>query len=147
MIIEDAQRTRTGRLLLAGLVAGIVLNIGEAALHGGMLAEATRTAYKALNRTASPDPMHLTLLIALTFAQATLMAWLCVILRPRFGSRFQTAARVGLAVWLLSSVYAAVYLSAGFPGILPRNLVWAPVAWQLFEYPLVALAGAATYGE
>jgi hypothetical protein len=52
----------------------------------------------------------------------------------------------GLVVWFSSSVYAAAYLRSGFPEILPHNLVWVPVAWQLFEYPLAALAGAATSG-
>ncbi len=147
MTVDRAEQVRTGRLLIAGLVAGLTMNIGEAALHGGILAEATRTAYAALNRTASADPMNLVSLIVLTFAQGTLMAWLYAVVRARFGTRSKTAACVGLVAWLLSSVYAAVYLRSGFPGILPQNLVWVPVAWQLFEYPLAALAGAATYGE
>jgi len=75
------------------------------------------------------------------------MAWLYAAIRDRFGSRFTTAAAVGLAVWFLSSMYAAVYLHAGLPGIFPHDIVWVPVAWQLLEYPLAALAAAATYGD
>jgi len=135
------------RLLIAGLVAGLILNIGEAALHAGVLGEATTAAYAALNRTVVPDAMNLVLLIALTFAQGVLMAWLYAVTRARFGSRFTTAACVGLAAWFLSSVYAAIYLHAGLPGIFPQNIVWVPAAWQLLEYPLATLAAAATYGE
>ena len=147
MTINGAKQVRIGRLLIAGLVVGLAMNIGEAVLHGRILAEATRAAYAALKLTAAEDPMNLVWLIALTFVQGMLMAWLYSVTRARFGSRFQTAACVGLVTWVLSSAYAAVYLHSGFPGILPRNLVWLPVAWQLFEYPLATLAGAATYGQ
>ena len=138
---------RIARLLIAGLAAGLILNIGEAALHAGILGDATTAAYGALNRTIPQDPMTLVSLIVLTFAQGILMAWLYAVVRPRFGSRSTAAAGVGLAAWFLSSVYSAVYLHAGLPGIFPHNLVWAPVAWQLVEYPLALLAAAATYGE
>jgi len=147
MTADPAQHIRAGRLLIAGLLSGLIMNVGEAALHGGMLAQASADAYAALNRTVPPDTMNLILLIVLTFAQGILMAWLYALIRPRFGSRFTAAACVGLAAWLLSSVYAAIYLHAGLPGIFPNNLVWVPVAWQLLEYPLAALAGVATYGE
>jgi hypothetical protein len=138
---------KTGRLVIAGLAAGLVMNIGEAALHAGILADAGRTAYAALHLTAPDDPMNLVSLLALTFAQGVLMGWLYAVIRPRFGGRFTAAACAGLVVWFLSSVYAAAYLHSGFPGILPHNLVWVPVAWQLIEYPLAMLAGAAVYGQ
>ena len=138
---------RRGRLLIAGLVAGLIMNIGEAALHAGILGEATTAAYAVLNRTVVPDAKNLVLLIVLTFGQGVLMAWLYAVIRVRFGSRFTAAACVGLVAWFLSSVYAAVYLHAGLPGIFPHNIVWLPVAWQMLEYPLATLAAAATYGE
>src|ERR1041384_5467391 len=94
---------RIRRLLIAGLVAGLIMNLGEAALHAGILGEATTAAYAALNRTAEPDAMHLVLLIALTFAQGVLMAWLYTVIRVGFGSRFKAAASAGLAAWFLSS--------------------------------------------
>ena len=37
-----------GRVIAAGLLAGLVLNIGEAALHGAVLADATAAAMKNL---------------------------------------------------------------------------------------------------
>ena len=147
MTADSREQIRIGRLLLAALVVGLILNIGEGALHGAILAAATEAAYAVLNRSVAADPMNLLALVALTFAQGALMAWLYAALRPRLGSRWKAAAFVGLAGWLLCSVYAAVYLSSGFPGIFPWDLVWTPVAWQLFEYPLATLAGAAAYGE
>lgn len=136
-----------GRGLIAGLVAGLIMNVGEAALHAGVLGAPTTAAYTALNRTVLPDAMNLVMLIVLTFAQGILMAWLYAIIRPRFGSRSTAAACVGLSAWFFSSVYAAVYLHAGLPGIFPSNIVWVPVVWQLVEYPVAILAGTATYRE
>jgi len=138
---------RIGRLLLAGFAAGLIMNVGEAALHGRILAASTTAAYAALNRTVSPNPTNLVVLIVLTFAQAILMLWVYAFVRPRFRTRYTAVVWVGLAAWFLSSTYAAVYLNSGLPGILPSELIWVPVAWQLFEYPLAALVGAATYGE
>ena len=147
MITDSAPPIRIGRLSIAGLVAGLILNIGEAALHAGILGNATTAAYAALNRTVVADPTNLVSLVVMTFAQGILLICLYTVIRPRAGSRFTTAAYVGLAAWFLSSVYSAVYLHAGFPGLFPNNLVWVPVAWQLLEYPLATLAGAATYGK
>jgi hypothetical protein len=138
---------RLGRILLAGLAAGLIMNVGEAVLHGSILAGATQAAYAALNRSDPGNPMNLVSLIALTFAQAGVMVWLYTVIRPRMGSRIRASLWVGLAAWLLSSVYAAVYLNSGLPGILPAQLVWVPVAWQLVEYPLAVLVGASVSGK
>jgi len=138
---------RIGRLLIAGLVAGLILNIGEAALHAGILGDATTAAYTALNRTIVPNPINLGSLVVVTFLQGIVMAWLYAMIRPRLGSGFMTAAGVGLAAWLLSSLYSAVYLHAGLSGLFPADIVWVPVAWELIEYPLALLAAAAVCRE
>jgi hypothetical protein len=147
MTIDRGNHLRVGRLLIAGLVAGLIMNIGEAALHAGILADATTAAYSALNRTIVADPMNLVSLVVLTFAQGIVMTWLYAVVGPRFGTRSTAAACVGLIAWFLSSLYAAVYLHSGLPGILPTNVVWPPVAWELIEFPLAAFAGAITYGK
>jgi len=133
--------------LIAGLVAGLILNIGEAALHAGILGDATTAAYTALNRTIVPNPINLGSLVVVTFLQGIVIAWLYAMIRPRLGSRFMAAACVGLAAWLFSSMYSAVYLHAGLSGLFPADIVWVPVAWELIEYPLALLAAAAVCRE
>lgn len=91
MTVDRTEPIRAGRLLLAGLVVGLTMNAGEAALHGGILVEAAEATYAALNLTASADPMNLVSLIVLTFAQGMLMAWLYAVVRPFFGTRPKTA--------------------------------------------------------
>jgi hypothetical protein len=138
---------RWGRVIAGGLVAGLIMNVGEAILHGGLLAGATQEAYRALARPVVEDPANLASLIVLTFAQGIAAVWLYAAIRPRFGPGPGTALGAGLVVWFFSAVYAAVYLHAGFAGLLPPSLVWLPVAWALVEFPLATLAGAALYRE
>jgi len=138
---------RWGRVIAGGLLAGLIMNVGEAILHGALLARAGTEAYLALGRTMPTGPTYLAPLIALTFAQGVAAVWLYAAIRPRYGPGPGTALRAGLAVWFFSAVYAALYLHSGFAGIFPPGVVWPPVAWELVEFPLATLAGAAVYKE
>ena len=136
-----------GRVVAGGLLAGLIMNVGEAILHGALLARAGTEAYLALGRTVPADPANLASLIVLTFVQGIAAVWLYAAIRPRYGPGPGTAIRAGLTVWFFSAVYAGVYLHAGFAGIFPSNVVWPPVGWELVEFPLATLAGAAIYKE
>jgi hypothetical protein len=138
---------RTGRIIAGGLLAGLILNVGEAALHGAVLATRTEEVYAGLNRTIPGNPVDLTSLIAVTFLQGIIGVWLYAAIRPRLGAGPRTAAAAGMVIWALSALYAAVYLQSGFSGIFPADIVWIPVAWELAEYPLAVVAGAALYRE
>jgi len=131
------------RVVLAGLLAGLLLNIGEAVLHGVVLAAATEQAMAALGRTdATSSTLGLSLLIGITFVQGLVGLWLYALLAGRGVTRGRAAVVAGLALWLLSAVYAAIYFGAGFPGVLAARVVWWPVAWELVEYPLAIFGGA-----
>ena len=99
-----------GRVIAAGLVAGLVLNVGEAVLHGVIFAAQTAEAMKQLGHDIA-------------------------------GSGAGTAAGVSLILWALSAGYSAVYLGAGFAGLIPRGRVWGPVAYELVLYPVAMVAG------
>ncbi len=135
---------RLQRVLFAGLLAGLVLNIGEALLHGFVLAPATADAMTALGRDGVSSAAGLTLLIAMTFVQGIVGLWLYALLSARGVTRGRAAVVAVLALWLLSAVYAAIYFSAGFPGVMPATVVWWPVAWEIIEYPLAVFVGALT---
>ena len=132
------------RVLLAGLLAGLVLNIGEAVLHGVVLAPATADAMTALGRDGASSAVGLALLIGMTFVQGIIGLWLYALLSARGVKRGRAAIVAGLALWVLSAVYAAIYLSAGLPNVMPSSVVWWPVAWEVVEYPLAIFVGALT---
>jgi heme A synthase len=109
-----------------------------------MLAEPTAAVLVSLGREAAGSALELTSLVAVTFAQGLVGMWLYAGRRARGPS---AAAMIGLALWALSALYSAIYFHAGFPGALPNDVVWWPVAWGLIEYPLAIVAGAAVYRE
>lgn len=136
-----------GRIVLGGLLAGLILNIGEGALHAVVLADAMTATYERLNVALPEAPGGLVWLAAMTFAQGILGVWLYAAMRPRLGAGPKTAVIAGLVVWALSAVYGAIYLHAGFIGVFTNDIVWTPVAWGLVEFPLAMLAGAKLYRE
>jgi hypothetical protein len=136
-----------GRVVLGGLLAGLVLNVGEAALHGVVLAQPTAVAMAALGRTDASSAAGLAALIGITFIQGVLGVWLYALLSQDGMARAPAAVTAGLTVWLLSAVYAAIYLGAGFPNLLPVAIVWLPVVWDLVEFPLAIFVGALVYRE
>lgn len=124
----------TGRMIAGGLLAGLVLNIGEALLHGFLFAEQTAAAMAALGKDATGSPVGLSLLLAVTFAQGVIGVWLGAASK-------QSAVVMGLALWALSGLYSATYFWAGFPGVIPDGVLWGPAACEVVLYPLAMLAG------
>ncbi len=135
------------RVLLGGLVAGLVMNVGEAALHGGLLgadAEALFTRYQV---GVPGSPVPIVSLILMTFVLGIVSVWLYAAIRPRYGPGARTAIIAGLVVWALAHLWSGVYLGMGFLDLIPTKLAYLPVAWGLLEAPLGTLAGAWVYKE
>jgi len=135
------------RILVGGAVAGLIMNVSEAALHAGVLGGDVGRLYQALNVPPPSPAANVPILIAATFVLGFVAVWLYAAIRPRFGAGAGTASIAGLVVWVLSHVWSGVYLGNGYPGIIPARLAWIPVIWGLFEAILATLAGAALYKE
>jgi hypothetical protein len=135
------------RILIGGLIAGLIMNGSEAALHAGVLGDETGSLYEKF-RIGIPDTAgNLLLLIFATFVLGIVAVWLYAAMRPRYGAGPRTALIAGVTVWLLSHLWSGVYLGAGYTGIITARLAWIPVAWGLLEAPLATMAGAAFYKE
>ncbi len=141
------QRINVGRVILGGLLAGLVMNLSEAALHGGVLGKDGAELFRSFGVPDSPNPVYMAALVGVTFVIGIAAVWLYAAIRPRFGAGPQTAIVAGLAVWVLAHVWSGVYLGAGFAGLVTPRLAWLPVAWGLVEAPLGTLAGAWLYRE
>jgi hypothetical protein len=136
-----------GRVIGGGLLAGLVMNIGEAALHGGILGQEAAELFKARGIPDTPEPWQMIALIGMTFVLGITSVWLYAAIRPRYGAGPKTAICAGLAVWVLAHVWSSVYIGAGFTGLITPKLAWLPLGWGLFEAPLGTLAGAWLYRE
>lgn len=133
-----------GRVILGGLIAGVVINIGELILNMPILGQRWNEALQALNRPPMESGLPI-FFILLSFALGILVVWVYAAIRPRFGAGPLTAISAGLIVWTLASLYSSA--SALPMNLFPRRLLFYAVVWQFFELPLAALAGAWIYRE
>ncbi len=133
-----------GRVLLGGIVAGVILNLGEMALNGKILAAQMTDFFK---RCGFPEPgtNFFIIAIAITFVLGIVIVLGYAAIRPRFGPGPKTAIIAGLFAWFGVIVYGQMIGLA--LGIEPGNVFAITVGWELVEYLLAAFAGAALYKE
>ena len=133
-----------GRVILGGLVAGLVLNIGEFILNEPILGDRLTAAMTTLNREAIGGSAIAIFMVA-AFLLGIAMIWTYAAIRPRLGAGPRTAVCAGLLVWFFSYLYPA----AGFMAmdLFPANLLLIGVVWGSVELPIAAVAGAWLYQE
>jgi hypothetical protein len=133
-----------GRIFAGGLVAGLVLNVGQFVLNGVLLEEEWNAALEELGLPAMGGGA-IAVLVALTFATGIALVWLYAGLRSRFGPGPKTAIVAGLFVWLMLSLWPYVWNLV--TPIFPSNPMTIAAIWSLFELPIGALVGAWIYKE
>ena len=134
-----------GRVILGGLVAGLVLNIGEFILNAVVLHQPMLEWARAHNFPEDPGPKFLVVAVLLTFAMGIATVWLYALIRPRSGPGPKTAICAGLFMWFGVYVYMGIIL-----GILleqPMNVIAIGTVFGLVEYVVAAIAGAWLYKE
>lgn len=131
------------RVILGGLVAGLVLNIGEYVLNIYVVAEQSRAAMEKLGLPEISNQQIVWFLI-LGFVLGMWLVWAYAAIRPRFGAGVKTAVIAGLALWA-----ATTLLNIGnvIIGITPSNLMTIGTVWGLFEFVIAAIVGAWLYQE
>lgn len=132
------------RVLLGGLVAGLIINIGEFVLNGMVLA-AQWTAFREQFGLGQLSAGQLTAGAIITFLYGIVLIWIYAAIRPRFGPGPRTAVIAGLTFWMIAYVLFTASLWAG--GVLSTNLAVVSIVWGIFEAPIAAIAGAWFYRE
>ena len=133
-----------GRVILGGLVAGLVMNIGEYVLNEPILGAQWVAAMESLNRQPVGGNA-IALFVVATFILGVTTIWIYAAIRPRMGAGPSTAICAGLLVWFLVSLYPAAFYVA--MDLFPQNLLLMAVVWAFFEIPIAAVAGAWFYQE
>lgn len=134
----------TSRVLIGGLVAGLVINIGEFVLNEPILGEQWRATFESLNRPAMGGS-SIAIFVVLGFLLGIAAVYLYAAIRPRFGAGPKTAVCAGLLVWYFA--YLNVNVGNMATGLFPASLLLTATAWGLVEIPLATVAGAALYRE
>jgi hypothetical protein len=132
------------RVVLGGLLAGLVINISEFVLNGMVLGADMQAALARLN-LPPVSGNAIAVFLVMGFILGIVLVWLYAAIRPRFGPGPTTAMYAGLVVWFLAYVYGSV----GFlvMGMFPPRMMMIGVIWGLCELVIAAEAGGWVYRE
>ncbi len=133
-----------GKVILGGLVAGVVLNVGEAILNLQVLSSAMEEFNKKFNLTP-PGGGFIATMTILMFIFGIVTVFVYAAIRPRFGAGPKTAVIAGVLVWFLSFFYASLLnMLLGLFATQPAVLA---MGWELVQTVLASVAGAWFYKE
>jgi hypothetical protein len=137
--------TNRVRVVLGGLLAGVVINIVEFITNGVVLKADWGQVMQALGKPAVPSGGAIAIYNVWGFLVGIAAVWIYAAIRPRYGAGVGTAARAGLIAWGL-----AVFLAnlANYPsGLYPTRLLVITSVVALFEIVIATVAGAWLYKE
>ena len=138
------KKINLGRVLLGGLIAGVVLNIGESLLNGVVLANDMMNEYQRLN-LSKPGSDFIAKAVVATFILGIVIVYIYAAIRTQFGPGVKTAIYAGLFAWFCVYVYVGV-IQTGL-GFVSAKLALIGAVWGLVEYAAGAVAGAWLYKE
>ena len=132
------------RVLLGGLLAGLVIGVGEYILSelvlDGQLAEVLAEA-----GTGELGGGQIVALAIVALLYGIALIWIYAAIRPRFGPGPKTAVVAGLTMWVVAWLLVSAYMIV--IGVYPAGLMIAATVWGLFELLIAAVAGAWLYQE
>ncbi|MBZ5609761.1 MAG: hypothetical protein LAP38_15985 [Acidobacteriia bacterium] len=133
------------RVILGGIVAGIVFNILGYLVDGLMLAPQWAEGMKALGK-AEFSVNQIVGFNIIGFANGIFAVWLYAAIRPRYGAGPGTAVFAGLMVWAIGVLLPdAIFM--GIFGLFPSSLIAATTGASIVTSVVSTLAGAAIYKE
>ena len=132
-----------GRVLLGGLVAGLIMNIVEYVFHTYVIAQQEGEAMNVLNAHMMNGAIPV--FLALGFVTGIVAIWLYAAARPRYGAGAKTAVLIAIGVWILG--YAIPDIGVAFEGLSPMRLMCLEAVVGLVEVIVATVAGAALYME
>lgn len=131
------------RVVAGGLVAGLVLNLGEVAVNVWLLGDAWTAVLSQLGLRLGWTAMAMWGLGS--FIVGIVGVWIYAAIRPRYGPGGMTALRAAVALWAATYLYAMVGLVGAVS--LPAWLLFAGLGWGLVEMALAIYLGAWLYRE
>ena len=137
--------TNRGRVILGGLLAGVVINLVEFVTNGVILKDAWGQVMQALQKSPGPSGSQIVMFNVWGFLVGISAVWLYAAIRPRYGRGAGTAVRAGVAVWVLA--YFLANLMLGSLGVFPARLLVITGIVGLAEVVIATVAGASIYKE
>lgn len=138
-------RINIGRVIIGGIVAGIVMDLLGYLVDGLMLAEKWSDDMILLGRSEFSTTQLIEFNL-LGIVSGLVAIWIYAAIRPRFGAGVMTAAYAGIAVW----VVGVLLPNASFmyvTHLFSRSLTLYTTLGGLAEVVVGTIAGAALYQE
>lgn len=132
------------RVMLGGLAAGLIINIGETILNVALAGEELAQALQARN-LPPVGGAAIGYFVVMCFVLGVLMVWTYAAIRPRFGPGVKTAVIVAVLAWFMTLVWSGGAQVA--MGIMPLSLTIFGLVWGLVEFIIASLVGAKLYRE
>ena len=137
-------KINVGRVLLGGLVAGLVISLSNFLINRVLLRDAMNAEFSRLH-VAEPGNDFIVKAVVMTFILGIAIVYLYAAIRPRFGAGVKTAICAGLIAWFFVFLYTRVLL--GMVLGMPMDLIVKGTALGLIVYAIGAVAGAWLYQE
>jgi hypothetical protein len=145
--LEVGMPINTKKVLLGGLVAGVVINIIDFVANTFILGARVKAESDAFKPGMSDAMMSGSAIISFVIMDLVLgfaLIWAYAAFRPRFGAGARTATYVAVLFWLLALIFTAGYRQMG---IMSSGLWWSFAFIGLVNFLIAAWAGAALYSE
>ncbi len=127
-----------GRVVLGGLLAGVVLNVFDWLCYGVWLKGDYGAAMQALGKPASMDNL-IPWFVFLDFVSGIGLLWVYAAIRPRFGPGVGTAVIAGVAVWFFIGLLHA--LGEAPMQLMPQRLYTLTTCVALIQLPVATVVG------
>lgn len=131
------------RVILGGILAGVVVNVSEFSLHQVVLKAQEAETLKALGKTMPEGGGVIAVWMLWGFAWGIAAIWLYAAIRPRYGAGPATAVRAGLAAWFFASLLMTAATTN--MGLLPFSGI--EFCWTLVQSIVAAVVGGWAYRE
>jgi len=140
-------RINWGRVFLGGLLAGVVINIGEYLFHAVLFKSEVAEMMRALGKDPAAVMSGNAIVIwnLMGFLAGIGAVWGYAAIRPRFGAGAKTAMIAGIAVWFFSRFLGAV--GEMNMGMASQKMILTGLVWGLVELVIATIAGAWAYKE
>jgi hypothetical protein len=133
------------RVILGGIVAGIVIDLFEGILNGAILASQWAEVLTGLGKSVTMSVKQIVAFNVLGLAVGMLTVGLYAAIRPRFGAGPRTGILAGLAVWALAFVMGDA--TPVFLHIFPVGTMATSLVVEAVGMVVAGAAGAAVYKE
>ena len=135
----------TGRALLGGIVAAVIIDLIEGVMNGAVLKNDWAAAMTALGKSGEVTVAAIALYNIVGLLEGIIGVWLYAALVSRYGLGSTTAAKAGLVMWaLVSALPGLMWLPAG---LIPGRLMTIVVVVDFIAILLGVTMGALLYRE